>query len=324
LPNTSSETQGSLPATSGGHAQPLPSGQPASGLLSLLRAVLESVRPYQWLKNALVFVPLAAAHRLGEPHLVARAAQAFVAFSLCASAIYLLNDLKDAPADRLHPHKRYRPIASGHLPARLAAVLALLLSAAAAVAAWPLGVRPGAPLALYFMLMIVYTLRLKGIVLLDAFVLAGGYALRIVAGGLAVGIWPSARLLAFCIFFFFSLALIKRYAELVLLRLRDGPATHARAYLLEDQEYIVALGTSCGVLSVLVLALYMSSETVTRLYSRSGLIWLTCVLLLYWTSHMWLMAHRGRMTDDPLVFAVKDRLSLVLVVLMGATSWLAV
>jgi len=287
-------------------------------------AALESLRPYQWLKNALVFVPLAAAHRLGEPLLLGRAAQAFVAFSLCASAVYLLNDLWDASADRTHPHKRLRPIASGRLPRSVALVLAAVLLAVTVAAAWPLGASAGAAIAAYLALMIAYTLRLKAIVLLDALILAGGYALRVLGGGLAVAIIPSARLLAFCIFLFFSLALVKRYAELALLRLRDGPATHARAYLLEDQELIVALGTSCGALSVLVLALYMSSETVERLYSRAGFIWFTCVLLLYWISYMWLMAHRGRMTDDPLVFALKDRMSAILIVLMGATAWLAV
>jgi 4-hydroxybenzoate polyprenyltransferase len=325
LPNFSSEqSRGGAPAVPAAQGA-LPARAPgASGFAALLRAMLESIRPYQWLKNALVLVPLAAAHRLGDVHLLARAAEAFVAFSLCASTIYLLNDLRDAPADRQHPHKRYRPIASGRLPVRIARGFVPVLLGAAVLAAWPLGGRPAVALALYFALMIAYTVRLKGIVLLDALVLAGGYALRVVAGGLAVGIWPSSRLLAFCIFLFFSLALIKRYAELALLRLRDGPATHARAYLLEDQEYIVALGTSCAALAVLVLALYMSSETVARLYSRSGLIWLTCILLLYWVSHMWLMAHRGRMSDDPLVFAVKDRLSVLLIALMGLSAWLAV
>jgi len=287
-------------------------------------AALEGMRPHQWLKNALVFVPLAAAHRLGETPLLMHAARAFVAFSLCASAVYLLNDLTDAPADRSHPHKRLRPIASGRLPVPAALALSVALLAGSVSAAWPLGPRAGGTLGAYLLLMIAYTLRLKTIVLLDSLTLASGYALRVLTGGLAVAIIPSARLLAFCIFLFFSLALVKRYAELALLRLRDGPAAHARAYLLEDQEFIVALGTSCGALSVLVLALYMSSETVVRLYSRGGLIWLTCVLLLYWISHMWLMAHRGRMTDDPLVFAVRDPLSASLIVLMGATAWLAV
>ncbi|HEV2228198.1 MAG TPA: UbiA family prenyltransferase [Steroidobacteraceae bacterium] len=291
---------------------------------ALLPAALESLRTYQWLKNALVFVPLAAAHRLGEPQLLLRALYVFVAFSLCASGIYLLNDLWDASVDRVHPHKQLRPIASGRLPRSAALVLAAALLVAALAAAWPLGLRTAAALGAYLALMVAYTLRLKAIVLLDALVLAGGYALRVLAGGLAVAIIPSARLLAFCIFLFFSLALVKRYAELALLRLRDGPAAHARAYLLEDQEFIVALGTSCGALSVLVLALYMSSATVVRLYSRAEFIWVTCVLLLYWISHMWLMAHRGRMTDDPLVFAVKNRVSAALIVLMGATAWLAV
>ena len=297
---------------------------PGRGSRPLLGPALESLRPYQWLKSALVFVPLAAAHRLGEPQLLARAAEAFIAFSLCASAVYLLNDLHDASADRMHPHKRERPIASGRLPRSVAWALVPVLLAGTLATVWPLGAKAAAPLVTYLVLMVAYTLRLKAIVLLDALVLAGGYALRVLTGGLAVAILPSARLLAFCIFLFFSLALIKRYAEVALLRLRDGSAAHARAYLLEDQEFIVALGTSCAALSVLVLALYMSSDTVARLYSRAGFIWLTCVLLLYWISHMWLMAHRGRMTDDPLVFAVKNRVSVVLIALMGATAWLAV
>ncbi len=296
----------------------------AASARPVLAALLESMRPYQWLKNGLVLVPLAAAHQLGDLALLARAACVFVAFSLCASSIYLFNDLRDAPADRLHPHKRARPIASGTLPAGYAMAAAALLLIAALAFAAPLGAATMATLLLYVALMTVYTTHLKSIVLLDALVLGCGYALRVVAGGIAVGIQPSSRLLAFCIFLFFSLALLKRYAELALLRLRDGTAAHTRAYLLEDQEFIVALGVSCGALSALVLALYMSSETVSRLYSRGGLIWLNCVLLLYWVSHMWLMAHRGRMTDDPLVFALKDRVSRSLIVLMALTAWLAV
>ncbi len=290
---------------------------------TIVAALLESMRPYQWLKNALVLVPLAAAHHLESVALLSRALRVFIAFSLCASSIYLLNDLWDAPADRLHPHKRLRPIAAGRVPASYVMVLAALLLAAAIAIAAALSLATAATLAAYVALMTAYSKRLKNIVLLDALVLGCGYALRVVAGGFAVGILPSARLLAFCIFLFFSLALVKRYAELTLLQLRDGASAHARAYLLEDQEFIVALGVSCGALSALVLALYVGSETVTLLYHHAGFIWLTCVLLLYWISHMWLMAHRGRMTDDPLVFALKDRVSLSLIVLMGLTAWLA-
>jgi 4-hydroxybenzoate polyprenyltransferase len=289
-----------------------------------LLAVLEALRPYQWLKNALVFVPLAAAHRLGELPLAAAAARMFVAYSLCASAVYLLNDLLDVAADRMHPHKQWRPLASGRLPRGLALVLVPLLLAAALATSAPLGLGCIGVLGLYFVLMTAYSLRLKAVVLLDSLILASGYALRVLAGGFAVHIRPSARLLAFCIFLFFSLALLKRYAELALLKRRDGPSAHARSYLLEDQELVLVLGGSSGILSVLVLALYMSTGNIERLYSRSELIWGTSVLLLYWVSYMWLTAHRGRMTDDPLVFAIKDRLSLALIALMGVTAWLAV
>ncbi len=291
---------------------------------AVIGALLESMRPYQWIKNMLVLVPLAAAHQLGEPTLLGRAGRMFLAFSLCASSIYLFNDLWDAPVDRAHPHRQARPIAAGRLPGGYAMVMAALLLATALAIAVPLGLAPFAALLSYVALMTAYTTRLKNIVLLDALVLGCGYALRVVAGGFAVGILPSARLLAFCIFLFFSLALVKRYAELALLRSRDGAAAHARAYLLEDQEFILALGVSCGALAALVLALYMASGAVARLYSRAGFIWVTCVLLLYWVSHMWLMAHRGRMTDDPLVFALKDRISLSLIALMGLTAWMAV
>jgi 4-hydroxybenzoate polyprenyltransferase len=318
LPSTSSEHTGTAPSA----VPPVPA--PGRNPLSLGLAALETMRPYQWLKNALVFVPLAAAHRLGEGILLGAAARAFIAFTLCASSIYVINDLRDVGADRLHPHKRNRPIASGRLPPPLAAGVALLLLIGALLVVVPLGLPAALTLGAYFALMIAYSLRLKAIVLLDALVLAAGYALRVLEGGFAVHIRPSSRLLAFCIFLFFSLALIKRYAELALLRTRDGAAAHARAYLLEDQECVMALGCSSGILSVLVLALYMSAGNAERLYSRSEFIWCTAVLLLYWVSHMWLMAHRARMTDDPLVFALKDRVSRILILAMGCTAWLAV
>ena len=321
MPSSSSE-----PAFAPAPSPPpaLPAGEGARGPVALALAALETLRPYQWLKNVLVFVPLAAAHRLDDLVLLGAAARAWLAFTLCAASIYVINDLRDVDADRLHPHKHDRPIASGRLPPLLAAGLVPLLLAGSVVAVVPLGLKAALALGLYFVLMVAYSLRLKGIVLLDALILAAGYALRVIEGGFAVHILPSARLLAFCMFIFFSLALIKRYAELALLRSRDGSTAHARGYLLEDQEYLMALGCSSGVLSVVVLALYMSSTHVTQLYSRSELIWFTTILLLYWISHMWLMAHRARMTDDPLVFALKNPVSLILILSMGVTAWLAV
>lgn len=315
MPNISSDTLSARPQES-------PARRPTAASVAI--AALESLRPHQWLKNLLVFVPLAAAHRLADLNLLLPTVRAFAAFSLCASAVYLANDLHDRAADREHPHKRFRAIASGRLPPRLAASLAPVLVVGGGLLAWPLGFGVCAVLASYLALNVAYTWRLKAVVLLDTFVLASGYALRVWAGSLAIGIRPSARLLAFCIFLFVSLALIKRYAELTILQAQGGPGAHARGYRLEDQVFILALGIACGVLSVLVLALYMSSGEIERSYSHSQFIWLTCVMLLYWISHMWLIAHRGHMTDDPLVFAVKDRVSLLLIASMGTSAWLAI
>lgn len=295
-----------------------------SRALGYARAALETVRPYQWVKNALVFVPLAAAHRLGDGALLAAAALTFVAFSLCAASVYVFNDLVDAPSDRLHPHKNARPIACGRLPRAAGMALVPILAAAALAVGSALDIRVDVILAVYFVEMLAYTLRLRSVALLDTLALAVGYALRVAAGAFAVHVLLSPWLLAFCVFLFFSLALVKRYAELALVRGRDGPAAHARDYLLEDQEIILALGVSTGTLAVLVLALYLSTPHAEVRYHQAGFIWLVCVLLLYWVSHMWLTAHRGRMSDDPLVFALKDRVSQILIVLMGAAAWMAV
>ena len=295
----------------------------APSAVSVIGAALESMRPYQWLKNVLIFIPLAAAHRLGEGELVRSAVCAFVAFSLCASGIYVFNDLRDVSADRLHPHKYRRPIASGRLPRSIAVGLLPVLFAGALAACIPLGPMVAGILASYVALMIAYSLKLKTIVLLDALILAAGYGFRVVVGDAAVEILPSPALLGFCTFFFFSLTLVKRYTELMLLRVRDGPAAHARAYRLEDREVILALGSGSGLMSVLMLIQYMQASPLRLSYERSEFIWMSSALLLYWISHMWLTAHRGRMTDDPLVFAIRDRLSQVLIALISATAWFA-
>jgi 4-hydroxybenzoate polyprenyltransferase/phosphoglycolate phosphatase-like HAD superfamily hydrolase len=291
----------------------------SSGLYYYFRAL----RPYQWLKNSLVFVPLLAAHRLREVDLLADALLALVAFSLCASSAYILNDLMDLPSDRHHPRKRNRPLASGRVrPAHAVGMIPLLLASGIACALYLprsfLGV-----LAVYYCLTLAYSFRLRDLVILDVLALAGLYTLRVMAGSAAVGIAPSAWLLAFCVFLFFSLAMVKRYAELVAMRAVEGTHAHARGYLLEDSELLAALGGASGFLAVLVLALYITSDTAHLLYGRQQLIWLVCVLLLYWISYMWLMAHRARMHDDPLVFALRDRVSQTVIVLMAAILFVA-
>ena len=291
---------------------------------SELSALLEALRPHHWLKNILVFVPLAAAHRLYDPDLLWQGFLTFIAFSLCASSIYIINDLLDLPADRHHPHKQDRPMASGRLPLLYAMAAVPLMLVLAALIGFALHPLVAAILGSYVVLMVAYSQYLKDLAILDVMILASGYTLRILAGAAAVQIPPSPWLIAFSGFLFFSIALTKRYAELVTMRAVEGAKAHARAYVLQDRELIAALGVSSGHIAVLVLALYINSTFVQELYSRHQLIWLVCGLLLYWVSYLWLMAHRGRMHDDPLVFAIKNRLSLMLLIGMGAILLVAI
>ena len=178
-------------------------------------------------------------------------------------------------------------------------------------------------LVTYCAMTVTYSLRIKKVVILDVLFLAGLYTVRILAGSAATAIWPSHWLLAFSTFLFFSLALVKRYSELAIMRRLDGDAAKARAYELSDGELLAAMGTASGYLAVLVLALYIAADKARVLYSRPELLWALCPLLLYWISHVWLTAHRGNMNHDPVVFTTSDRTSRILIVLMVATAILA-
>jgi 4-hydroxybenzoate polyprenyltransferase len=288
-----------------------------------LGSYLAALRPHQWLKNALIFLPLLATRRIYDVDLLWQGLLVFAAFSLCASSAYLLNDLLDLSNDRRHPCKRNRPFASGQVPLLHGLVLAPLLLLLGLVVGAVLSFVLLGVLALYYSLTMSYSLRLKDLVIVDVLALAGLYTLRVLAGAAAFDIAPSPWLLAFCVFLFFSLAMVKRYVELVAMRPVEGAKAHARAYLLEDRELLAALGGASGYLSVLVLALYITNDAMHDPHVRYQLIWLVCVLLLHWVSYMWLMAHRARMLDDPLVFALRDRTSQVVIALMAACLLIA-
>jgi 4-hydroxybenzoate polyprenyltransferase len=285
---------------------------------------LNALRPQHWLKNLLVFVAIAAAHRFLEPVLLARTFVDFLAFCCFASSGYLVNDLCDLQADRQHPQKRLRPFASGRLPLGYALVAAPALAVLGGVLAGLLSTLTLGVGLLYFALTLGYSLTLKRVVLLDVLVLAGLYTLRIVAGAAAISSWPSVWLLAFSMFLFISLAFIKRYAELMTMRTAVGDHARARGYELSDAELLASKGTASAYAAVLVLGLYIASGTVNSPYSRHQLIWLLCPLLLYWVGYLWLMAHRGRMPHDPLVFSLRDRTSRVLILLMLGTVLVAI
>lgn len=290
---------------------------------SRLKSWLRAVRLHQWLKNVLIFVPLVAAHAWSDPGKILECLLAFFSFGLCASSVYLLNDLLDLSADRRHPRKCRRPFAAGALPIWHGAILApLLLLAAFALGAW---VNPkfSACLAVYYLLTFSYSLRLKQVLMLDAIVLAGLYTLRIIAGALAAQLVLSFWLLAFSMFLFLSLALVKRYTELDALLQQGELEARGRSYRVGDLAILQSLGASAGYLAVLVLALYINSPDVQHLYRQPLLIGLLCPLLLYWISRVWLLAHRGSMPDDPVIFALTDRISQGLALIGAIVLWSA-
>jgi 4-hydroxybenzoate polyprenyltransferase/phosphoserine phosphatase len=283
-----------------------------------VRVWVRALRLHQWLKNLLIFLPLLAAHMLFVPQAMQRSVLAFFCFGLCASGVYLLNDLLDLESDRRHPRKRLRPFAAGTLSLLAGLVAAPLLVLVSFALAWLLSPLFATVLFGYYALTLAYSFALKRIAMLDAIVLGTLYTARIIAGAVAAQVVLSFWLLAFSMFLFLSLAMLKRYTELR--SLRDAGQTEAsgRGYAVDDLPLIESLGGSSGFLSVLVLALYINSTASEVLYRHPQILWMLCPLLLYWVSRAWLIAHRGAMHDDPVVFALVDRGSRIILVLCGA------
>ncbi len=283
------------------------------------KAYLKALRPHQWLKNILVFLPMIAAHNfaLGT---VTNSLLAFVSFCLIASSVYVVNDLLDLKADRAHPRKRERPFASGAIPVSHGPWMACgLLFGGFFLAAWTnlafLGV-----MLIYFSITTAYSITLKRKLIIDVCTLAGLYTIRIITGGVATGIVLSVWLLAFSIFLFFSLAAVKRQAELVDSAKRGKLSASGRGYHVDDLPVMTQMAVASGYLSVLVLALYLNSPTVVSLYAWPVVLWGICPILLYWISRVIMMTHRGHMHDDPIVFAARDRNSQVCFLLVAALA----
>ena len=272
-----------------------------------------AVRAHQWLKNLLVFLPVLGAQRLTDADAMLSAVLAFVAFSLVASSVYVVNDALDIRDDRTHHSKRTRPFAAGDLSLGWAPALVAGLIASAAGVTLLLPPAFAAVLGGYLALTYAYSLKLKGAVLIDVLTLAGLYSVRVLAGSAATGIDPSVWLLGFSLFFFLSLAMVKRYAELHR-KVRDGEHLEegrlpGRGYQPDDLPVLIGLGTGTGCMAVLVLALYVISDEFALHYRYAFLLWLLCPLLLYWLGRAWIVVSRDEMTDDPIVWAVRDQLS---------------
>jgi len=284
---------------------------------SFARSLIRALRPYQWTKNLLVALPLVTAHRLGDPAALARGATAFVALCLVASAAYLINDLVDVAHDRSHPRKRWRPFAAGTLPLQIGIAAAPVLCVAGLVVAAALSPLFATTVVAYFALTLAYSFALKRVAILDVIVLSFLYTVRVLAGAAAVPVVASFWLLAFCTFLFLSLAMAKRYVELERLAAIGAEESKGRGYSASDAPMIASLGAAAGLISVLVLALYIDSPNVAPLYRSPEILRALCLVLLYWIGRVWLLAHRGELHDDPVVFALRDRVSVVLVLVTG-------
>ena len=286
-------------------------------------AVVSAVRPGQWVKNLLIVVPALTSHRLFETATQARTLLAFIAFSLCASAGYVVNDLADREYDRLHATKRHRPFASGELSLGAGVALGIALLGGCIAIAVMLPVAFRVQLAVYAVSTVLYSVLLKRMVLLDVLMLAALYTLRIIAGTGAINVVLSPWLLAFSSFFFFSLALVKRTSELESLG-ADAPGSIAgRGYVVDDVSVLAGFGYASACTSVLVLALYVNAPEVQVLYQRPVFLWGLSPLFLYFLGRLWIASRRGKVAGDPLLYAARDPASYMVALVAMLILWLA-
>ena len=271
----------------------------------------KALRIHQWAKNLLVFLPLLLAHTF---HLagVLTAIAAFFCFSFVASATYIVNDLLDIEADRGHLHKRRRAFAAGDLSVTAGVFISLGLVTVAVITAANLPFQFFMYLLLYLVTTLAYSLLLKRIVLVDVIILSSLYTVRMVAGSAATKTIISPWLAAFSIFFFLSLAMVKRFSELQNLHARGVPPNNTRGYLISDLEQLRSFGTASAYASIVIFALYINGRDVVALYHHPNRMWLITPFMILWVSRVWLLASRGLLNEDPVVFALTDRTSLLL------------
>ena len=292
--------------------------------LQATRSWLRAMRVHQWAKNLLLFVPAVGAHRLFEPAILGAATLAFLWFGLVASGTYLINDLLDVESDRQHPRKRLRPFAAGTLSLKAGWTVAPILVAGALLGAWltlpPLYL---AGLLVYLVTTLWYSKVLKRIAMVDVLTLAGLYTLRLIAGAAAVAVVPSFWLLAFSMFLFLGLAIIKRYTELRAVLHAGNKSAAGRGYTTDDLPLLLSCGTATSFVSILVLALYVNDGS-AGMYRHPEVLWLLCPPVLYWILRVWRKTFRGELHDDPVVFALRDWPSLAVGAISALILWLAV
>lgn len=290
---------------------------------SLLATIIKEIRVYQWVKNILLFLPLLLAHQLTNEDKITDLIIAFISFSISASFVYVLNDLLDLESDRSHPRKKNRPLASGSLPVQLGILLVPILLISGLGLSFLVNAKFQLILLTYLVLTTAYSFKLKKIAILDIVILAALFTTRVISGGFAAEVDLSMWILAFSMFFFMNLAVLKRYTELLVIKKKNKLQTKGRGYHIEDMGLLLSVGPAAGFMAVLVFALYISSEQAQKLYNFPELLWLVSPILLFWIIRIWHLCVRGKMTDDPIVFTVKDRVSYLIGILIFILSYFA-
>ncbi len=289
-----------------------------------IKTLIKELRIHQWVKNSLLFLPITMAHQFTDVNLLVAVLWAFISFSFCASAVYVLNDLLDLETDRKHPTKKNRPLASGLISVKTSVLLIfLILLTSGFIAIKILSTAFLIILIVYVILTTAYSVILKQLMLIDVIVLGGLYTLRITAGSIASGVDISSWLLVFSMFFFLSLAFMKRYADLILMKQKNYNEIAGRGYHIDDLDLVQKSGITSGFVAMLVLALYINSDRVMELYKSPILIWFTLPVLLYWVMRMWMVTNRGEMTEDPIIYAIRDKTTYVVMIIIGIIMVLA-
>lgn len=273
---------------------------------------LQQLRIHQWVKNILIALPLILAHRVADGNAVIAVITSVVVFCLIASAVYTFNDLVDADSDAQHPDKRHRPIPSGRLPRNHAIMMltgltivgmtVAILTMPSSAVIW---------MGVYVALNVIYSLWLRGKVILDVLLLGLFYTLRLILGGAVANVPLSPWLLSFSMFLFMSLAFVKRHAELIIPSDKKVAASNGRGYQPADASFILTIGSTLGFIAILVFVLYLNSPEIRLLYKQPDRLWLLVPMMIYWISYLWLMAHRGKVHADPVVFMLRDKTSYV-------------
>lgn len=290
----------------------------------MFTVVLKEIRVYQWVKNLLIFAPLLLSHNFLNYALVVESIVAFIVFSLCASSVYVINDLCDVESDRKHPVKKFRPIAAGSLSVLTARIVAVFLFSSALAVALSLNKEFLIVFCSYFLLTLAYSFGLKTFALIDVLILGSLYTLRVIAGVVVISVDISYWLIIFSLFAFMSLAMIKRFTELKNMQSRNESVMTHRGYEVGDTGLILIMGIVSSYIAILVVALYIHDPLVITKYSSPMWLWLVIPAMLYWLSRMWLFANRGDLIEDPVLFALKDRASYIVVFVCLVSILLAI